>query len=29
MRATVCLLDRDGLEESQNPGVRKHENLFS
>ena len=29
MRATVCVLDRYGLEESQNPGVGKNENLFS
>jgi len=29
MRATVCVVDRAGLEESQISGVRKYKNLFS
>jgi len=29
MRATVCVVSRAGLEESQTSGVRKNEILFS
>jgi len=29
MRATVCVVDRAGLEERQTSSFRKNENLFS
>jgi len=29
MRATVCVVDRAGLEESQTSGVCENKNLFS
>jgi len=29
MRATVCVVDRAGLEERQTSGFRKYKNLFS